>query len=419
MGYLRQAGFQSVDDPRLADYLIINTCGFIETARQESIEEILRLSLLKNSNGHHKRLLVTGCLAQRYHDDLVKEIPEIDGMIGIDQYDRINSILTEDKVVVAPSPTVYREFAASATHRQRSFAYLKIADGCDSGCSYCAIPAIRGRYRSRRLEAIAADIDRLLEAGVLELNLIAQDVARYGFDIGKRPLDLLELIEQRPEKFWLRPFYLHPVNITDEILDFLQDSNKFCNYLEIPIQHASTKLLQRMNRGYDRDYLERLLARISGKLPDTVWRTTFIVGFPGETEGDFKQLCDFIEEHKVCRGGVFTYSREEETAAYNFRPRPRAQTANARQEIVQNLINENAERFNLSLVGRRLSMLPETFSTTKGFATGRLYCDAPQIDFHITVPAQHLDRREFHSVQITATTPEGFVGELIDGGKEC
>jgi ribosomal protein S12 methylthiotransferase len=417
-GYLARAGVDFVSRPEQADYLIVNTCGFIRSAKEESLAAILDLAAVKSDNGG-KRLLVTGCLAQRYCDQLLKDIPEIDGMIGIDQYDRIVELLDRDAALVTPPHSSYREFEPPLEAPRRRYAYLKIADGCDSGCSYCAIPHIRGHYRSRNLKAIERDIDRYLGAGALEINLIAQDVARYGYDIGKSPLDLLDLLERRPEDFWLRPFYLHPRNITEELLEFLGSSQKFCRYLEVPVQHASTRILKMMNRGYDERYLYDLFERIKSTLPDTVLRTTFIVGFLGETKDDFSRLTSFVENIGFARGGVFVYSREEGTMAFQLGRLPASSRIRERQEILENLISENAERFNRALIGQTLPMLPETWSQDSSEVIGRLYCDAPEIDYQTALQAIQSVSESFVKVRITDVSPTGFAGVPAGEGEKC
>jgi ribosomal protein S12 methylthiotransferase len=411
-------GLTQVDDPKRADYLIVNTCGFIESAKRESIEEILKLAAVKNSNGRKQRLLISGCLVQRYHEELLQEIPEIDGMLGIDQYDKIEALLDSDSAYITRPPGSYKDQHGIQILRDRPYAYLKIADGCDNRCSYCAIPAIRGGYRSRSLAAIETDVDRLLAHGTVELNLIAQDVARYGFDIGKRPLDLLQMIEMKAGHFWVRPFYLHPAHLTDDILDFFANSEKFCRYLEIPIQHVNSRLLKEMNRPYDRAGIEKLLDRIRVKLSGVTLRTTFIVGFPGETAQEFEELCSFVEEEKICRGGVFSYSREEGTAAHQYSGRIRQSTIAARQEELTRLINENAEEFNASLIGRNLEAIVERFDARSRQAIGRLFCDAPEIDFTIHIPARAVIGKGFHTVCVTGTSSEGFEGEITSAGVE-
>jgi ribosomal protein S12 methylthiotransferase len=389
----------------------VNTCGFIDSAKEESLEEILRLVSLKDQNGAGRRLLVTGCLAQRYQAELLEQIPEIDGMIGIDQLDKITALLARDEVYVRQPRRPYREFMTppSAT---RPYAYLKIADGCDSGCSYCAIPRIRGPYRSRKLEAIAVDVERYLEAGALELNLIAQDVARYGFDIGESPLALLELLERRPERFWLRPFYLHPLNLTDEIVDFWRDSEKFCNYLEAPVQHVADRVLKRMNRGYDEAFLYRLFEKLKLRLPQAVMRTTLMVGFPGETAEDFRRLCVFVETFGFPRGGVFVYSREEGTPAWRLGRRPPAAVVSDRRQQLEGLLNENAERFNSLQVGRRLELLPERVPADDGRIRGRLFSDAPEIDFEAEIGTVGGGIGNFLPVRVAEVTSTGFIVEL-------
>ncbi len=373
---------------------------------------------VKNGNGRQRRLLVTGCLVQRYAGDLLQQIPEIDGMLGIDQYDKIDSLIDSDAAYITRPPSSYKDQHSIQLLRQRPYAYLKIADGCDNRCSYCAIPLIRGNYRSRTLRAIESDVDRLLQHGVCELNLIAQDVARYGFDIGKNPLDLLQMLERKSEKFWVRPFYLHPSHLTDDILDFFAGSKKFCNYLEIPLQHVNSRLLKRMNRHYDRPKIQKLLDRIREKLCGVTLRTTFIVGFPGETSQDFDELCSFVEEERISRGGVFGFSREEGTTAYKFDSRQARRTIAARQEELTRLINENADEFNASLIGRELEMIVERIDARSKTATGRLFCDAPEIDFTIHTPVRANIGLGFCKVRVTDSSPEGFVGDIVDAGSE-
>jgi ribosomal protein S12 methylthiotransferase len=274
---------------------------------------------------------------------------------------------------------------------------------------------MRGDFRSRSLEAIAVDVDRMLAASVVELNLIAQDVACYGYDIGKHPLDLLRMLDEKPGKFWVRPFYLHPLHMTDEILDYLTTSQKFCRYLESPIQHISSRLLKRMNRGYDADYLYDMIKRMRAKLPDTTWRTTFIVGFPGETEADFSNLCDFVSEQKIPRAGVFAYSHEDGTPSFKYKGILPQQTIRARQEELTRLINENADEYNRALVGTMRELIVEEYDREAGVMRGRLSCDAPEIDFTVRAPVLAPVPTGFHQVKLTAVDDEGFVGEFTGG----
>ncbi len=419
MGYLERAGATIVSAPEQADCLVVNTCGFIQSAKQESLEVILEMAAQKNVNGSRKRLLVTGCLAQRYVNDLLKKVPEIDAVLGLDQYDRIGELLDADAAIVLPPALAYKEFAAPLTTQRRAYAYLKIADGCDSGCTYCAIPQIRGRYRSRRPEAILADAQRYLEAGALELNLIAQDVGRWGFDLGLTPLDLLQQLEDMPQHFWLRLYYLHPRWLSDDLLGWLAKSQKFCNYLDRPMPHASDKLLRLMKRGYDLKYLDALTERLRDVLPGVVWRSSFIVGFPRETNADFEKLVDFVDRKNITRGGVFIYSREEGTEAFSLGRRPAAARIAERQEQLENLISRNAERFNGSLVGKVMQVLPESYDHANGVLTGRLFCDAPEIDFSVAAAAPTANYRDFVKMRIIESTASGFDGELVSEGEAC
>lgn len=418
-GYLQRDGAQLVATPEEADCLVVNTCGFIESAKDESIEMILSLAAEKNRNGRHKRLIVTGCLAQRYVDQLLQQIPEIDAVLGLDQYDRIGELLRQDAAIVAPPATSYKEFTLPETLEQRSYAYLKIADGCDSGCSYCAIPLIRGRYRSRNLKAVVADARRYLDCGAHELNLIAQDVGRWGFDIDSSPLELLEALEALRGDFWLRLYYLHPRWLSDEILEWLSRSRKFCGYLEIPVQHASDKLLRAMKRGYDLKYLNKLGERLQHALPDVVWRSSFIVGFPGETDADFAQLLDYVDRWQISRGGVFVYSREEGTAAFKLGRRPPRSRVESRKEQLEDLINQNAERFNRSLVGKELPLLPESYDADRRLLVGRVFADAPEIDFQVEAKDARREYRDFVKVRVTDTTSRGYTAKLVPGGEGC
>jgi ribosomal protein S12 methylthiotransferase len=413
LGYLKQRGIETTESAEQADYLLVNTCAFIQSAKEESIEEILKLAALKNSNGKKQRLLVSGCLSQRYPNELLKEIGEIDGMIGIDEYDKIGTLLDSDSAYITRPPSQYKEVHSVQVLRDRPFAYLKIADGCDCRCSYCAIPMMRGNFRSRRLEAISSDVDRLLEHGVVEFDLIAQDVAYYGLDIGQGPLQLLQMLEEKPGDFWVRPFYLHPKHMSDEILDFFASSKKYCGYLESPIQHISSAQLKKMNRGYDRDHVYNMVERLRRKLPDTVWRTTFIVGFPGETQKEFDELCSFVADQKIHRAGVFGYSHEEGTASFRYKSVHSQARIKERQEELTRIINENADEFNAGLIGKRLPMIVEEFDTDNLAVTGRLYCDAPEIDFTIRVPCGKPQPLGFHQVRVVDTDSEGFVGEFV------
>ncbi len=413
LGYLRQRGIETTESADEADYLLVNTCAFIQSAKEESIEEILKLAEVKNSNGKKQRLLVSGCLSQRYPNELLTEIGEIDGMIGIDEYDKIWTLLDSDTAYITRPPSQYKEVHSVQIMRDRPFAYLKIADGCDCRCSYCAIPMMRGNFRSRRLEAISSDVDRLLDHGVVEFDLIAQDVAYYGLDIGKGPLELLQMLEEKRGEFWVRPFYLHPKHMSNDILDFFASSKKYCGYLESPIQHISSAQLKKMNRGYDRDHVYNMVERLRKRLPDTVWRTTFIVGFPGETRKEFDELCTFVAEQKIHRAGVFGYSHEEGTASFRYKTVHTQARIKERQEELTRIINENADDFNASLVGKQLPMIVEEFDAEALAVAGRLFCDAPEIDFTIRVPCGKPQPLGFHQVRVVDTNSEGFVGEFV------
>ena len=317
---LREAGYRIVNEASLADVAIVNTCGFIEQAKQESIDEILELAQLKKE-GKLKAIIVTGCLAERYGEEVMKELYEVDAVVGIG--DNANIARTVEAVLSGERKTAFPDKLCLPLEGGRIqstpfySAYLKISEGCDNRCSYCAIPSIRGRFRSRKIDAIVDEAKKLAQGGVKELVVIAQDTTRYGEDIfGKPSLDRLlkELVKIDGIK-WIRLLYCYPDRITDDLLDVIAENDKILNYIDIPLQHCSAGVLKAMNRRGDRTWLEALIKKIRDRIPGVVLRTTLIAGFPGESESDFEELSDFVNEMKFERLGCFAYSREEGTPA--------------------------------------------------------------------------------------------------------
>ena len=385
LNMLREGGYEICADENECDAIIVNTCGFIEDAKKEAIENILELGELKK-NGSLKAIIVTGCMAERYRDEVLAEMPEVDAVVGIGSNKHIRGIV---KAALEGCP--YSEFAdkgelmlnggrmaTSGSYSQ----YLKIADGCDNCCTYCAIPMIRGRYRSRKIEDIVAEANVLVAAGAKELVLIAQDTTRYGIDLyGKLMLPvLLDELCKIENLRWIRILYTYPDKITDELLDTMARQEKVLNYLDIPLQHASGKILKAMNRTGDKDSLLALIKKIRQKLPDVVIRTTLIVGFPGESEEDFDTLGEFVKAAKFDRMGSFIFSPEEGTPAATFDNQIDDETKRRRQEIIMTL----QETVNEELIQRRLDtemqVLVEGYDRLNKCYYGRTYADAPDID---------------------------------------
>ncbi len=393
MAKLKAAGYELVDDVAMADVAIVNTCGFIESAKKESIEEILELSLLKKE-GRIKKLVATGCMAERYQQEMRKEIPELDGVLGIGaNADPVRYIgeLTESGAVEAFPPKDKLPLCGERELSTPSWsAYLKIAEGCDNRCSYCAIPMIRGGYRSRGMEDIEEEARRLAENGAKELVLIAQDTTRYGIDVyGKYSLaELLRRLCQIEGVCWLRVLYCYPDAITDELLDVMAQEKKVLPYIDLPLQHASGRVLKAMNRRGDRASLTALIKKIRAKVPGVILRTTLITGFPGETEEDFTELAEFVKEARFDRLGCFTYSQEEDTPAALLPDQVDQEVKERRAEIITDMQMDITDPKCESYVGRTFQVLVEGFDRYAECWFGRSYMDAPDVDGKIFFTTQ-------------------------------
>lgn len=350
---LKNSGYEIVPDVVLCDIAIINTCGFIDDAKRESIDEILNLIRLKE-NGIIKFIVVTGCLAQRYQEEVASEFPEVDAVIGIGDNDNIKNVI--ESVIKGVK---YKNFPDKLNlplngDRLRTtpnyYAYLKVADGCDNRCTYCAIPLIRGKFRSRRIEDILKEAKVLAKSGVKELIVIAQDTTRYGEDIYQKLMlaDLLNELCKIDELKWIRILYCYPDRITDELLDVIANQDKILNYIDIPLQHCSGKILKSMNRQGDKKSLLKLIKKIRDKIPNVILRTTFICGFPGENDEDFTELCEFCNEVKFDKLGCFTYSKEEDTPSFYMQNQIEEDVKIRRQEIIMqqqiSIIEEKIKR---------------------------------------------------------------------------
>lgn len=392
MASLKNAGFELCDDAALADVAIVNTCGFIESAKQESIDEILELATLKKE-GRIKKLVVTGCLAERYREEIHKELPEVDGVFGIGANGDIAACI-ESVMQGFTERFPEKEKMPLCGDRELStpsyFAYLKIAEGCDNRCTYCAIPLIRGGYRSRTMESIEEEARALVENGAKELILIAQDTTRYGLDLyGEYSLAKLLRRLCRIEKLhWIRVLYCYPDAITDELLDTIAEEEKIVKYIDLPLQHASGRILKAMNRRGDRASLTALMRKIREKIPGVTLRTTLITGFPGETEADFTELAEFVKDVQFERLGCFAYSQEEDTPAAELPDQIDEEVKNHRAELIMDSQMNIMDRLGEKQVGRDVEVLTEGFDRYAECWFGRSAMDAPDIDGKVFFTAE-------------------------------
>lgn len=407
------AGHRLTADPMEADAAVVNTCAFIESAQQEAIDAILQLAAYKEE-GRLKRLVVTGCLAQRYQDEILSEIPEIDAVLGTSSFPDILEALESEEAHFsrfadksAPLPELDRVISTGP-----GWAYIKVADGCDNHCAYCVIPSIRGRFRSRPMDAIAEETKELAEHGVKELILVAQDVSRYGRDFknGTNLCTLLRELVKVEGIRWIRLHYLYPDEITDELIDLIASEEKIVNYLDIPIQHVNDKILRAMRRRETKEGLRSLYAKLRERIPGVVLRTSLIAGLPGEGEAEFQELLDFLKEQKLPRAGVFAYSPEEGTAAAQMPDRCSAEEAQRRQEIAMELQAGIMDAYNESRLGETLEVLCEGFDGE--YYYGRSYADSPDIDELIYFTGDALPG-EFSTVHILRAEDGALMGEAL------
>jgi len=383
---LKKEGYELVSDAALADVVIVNTCGFIESAKQEAIDTILEFCTLKEE-GRIKHVIATGCLAERYRDEMKKEIPELDAVVGLGSNGKIADIIrdiyrTEESVCAYGSKTDLPMEGGRLISTEPFFAYLKIAEGCSNCCTYCAIPAIRGKFRSRKMEDILEEAKWLAEHGVTEVVVIAQDTTRYGEDIyGKSMLpELLKKLCEIEGFKWIRTLYSYPERISDEFIDVLATEDKLVKYIDMPIQHCNGDVLKRMNRAGDEAFLLELIQKLRARIPDIVLRTTLIAGFPGETEAQFEELCEFVKNVGFERLGCFAYSPEEGTKAYSMPDQVDEVTRNRRADIIMQEQMLVTERYNQEQLGKTVEIVCEGFDRYAECYFGRGTADAPEID---------------------------------------
>lgn len=386
LGILANNNFEITNDEEEADVIIVNTCTFIESAKAESIECILELAQYKES-GNCKKLIVTGCMAQRYKEQILTEIPEVDAVVGVNEYDKIAEIINRlegnESDIICCTDMISNQKALPRIRSTASYtAYLKIAEGCDNHCTYCVIPSIRGKYRSREIEDILKEAEDMAGDGVKEIVVIAQDTTRYGIDIyGEYKIgELLRKLCDIDGVEWVRVHYCYPELMTDELINVFKTEPKLCNYFDIPIQHSSDKVLKRMNRRTNRQEIVELINKIRKEIPDAVIRTSLIVGFPGETEEDFENLCDFVREMKIDRLGVFTYSREEDTPAYNLDNQIDEEEKEKRRDTIMLIQSEVSEEQNKKKIGQTVKVLVEGRDEIIKSWYGRTYADSEEID---------------------------------------
>lgn len=420
MGILNRKGYKLVGEFDEADIILVNTCGFIESAKQESIDTILDLAQLKET-GNLKLLIVTGCLAQRYANELKEEIPEIDAIVGTGSYQQIDEIIAglekENNIVsLNDIEFAYNEDLPRYVTTPDYMAYLKIGEGCDNHCTYCIIPKLRGKYRSRKIEDVVKEAKDLASKGVKELVVIAQDTTKYGFDLyGEVKLpQLLEELANIEGIKWIRIMYSYPESITEELVKVIKKYDNICNYFDMPIQHASNRILKLMNRHTTKEDIKSKVDMIRSYLPDATLRTTIIVGFPGETEEDFKEVVEFAKEVRFDRLGAFAYSREEDTAADKL-PNHLEEDVKVRRRDELMLIQQGiSEALNANKVGNEYEVLIEEQIEDKVYI-GRTQGDAEEIDSIVYVKSEdQLEIGDFVKVKVNKALEYDLMGDVIN-----
>ncbi len=416
LSLLQEAGYPITPDPGEAEVLIINTCAFIESAKQEAIDNILEYAALKQE-GKLRKLLVTGCLSQRYPEEILTELPEVDGVLGTGSYDEI--VPAVRAALEGRRPKLLGDISAPLSEARRvlttgpAWAYLKIAEGCDNRCSYCVIPELRGRYRSRPMDKLLLEARALSEMGVKELIVVAQDITRYGMDLYGEPRlpALLRELAKLPGIRWIRLHYLYPDLISPELIDTVAEEPKILKYLDIPIQHIDDNILRRMNRRGTGAEIEALLQKLRQRIPGLVLRTSLITGLPGEGEAEFEALCAFLRRSKLERAGVFPYSPEEGTPAYDM-PRPDSETAAHRAELAVDIQSDIMDEFNASRLGSVTEVLAEGYDRIAGCWYGRSWAESPEVDGKVFFTGAGINPGDFVRVRITDTLEGDLVGVL-------
>ena len=409
--------YQMVNEPSQADILIVNTCGFIDAAKEESIDTILESVEYKNE-GRCKKVLLSGCLAQRYPEELIKEIPEIDGIIGTGNIDYINELLDRSLAGDLFIKTDNLNSAYIEGIRKEEVnrtEYVKISEGCNNNCSYCIIPSLRGKNRSRKIEDIYSEVEYLVSKGAREIILIAQNTTDYGIDLySKYSLaNLINKISKIEDLKWIRVLYLYPDHFTDDLIEEFKNNDKLVNYVDMPLQHISDDVLKKMNRKTSKEHIIKTLKNLRKSVPDIVIRTTFIVGFPGESDDDFNQLVDFIEDIKFDKLGVFEYSKEEGTRAASLDEQIPDSIKEERKNEIMAIQSEISAEILSKNIGKRLEVLIEEEVDEENYV-GRTYMDSPEIDGVTYVHSdKNLEIGSFVQVNVVDSLDYDLVGEII------
>ncbi len=432
IGHFKDNNYEIENDPNKADIIVINTCGFIASAKEEAINTILEMAEYKKKKCRY--LIVMGCLVQRYYDDLVKSLPEVDLFLKIDEYNqmwqKIQDLVENNKVEKSTTKAVtkvsqieqlpmpkFDEFYDRVITTGKNYAYLKIGEGCSNMCTYCAIPYIRGKFISRKMEEIIEEAKMLASKGIKELIVIAQDTTKYGVDIYGIPKlpELLQKLSEIDGIKWIRFLYSYPEGITDELIEVVKNNEKICKYFDIPIQHISNKVLKRMNRKTNKEQIEKLIEKIRKEIPNIVLRTSLIVGFPGETDENFEELKQFVEKTKFDKLGTFMYSKEEGTPAAKLPEQIHGNTKKARynkiMQIQQKISNENLK----NKIGQVVEVLIEDISFDGKFLIGRTSQDVPEEDGIIYVENTNFENKvnSFVNVKIKDVKDYDLIGEII------
>tara|TARA_Y100001970_G_scaffold7849_1_gene8970 strand:+ start:1732 stop:3015 length:1284 start_codon:yes stop_codon:yes gene_type:complete len=404
LGGLKTTGVDIIEDPQGADTVVVNTCGFLDIAREESVDTILQAAEMKKK-GDIKELVVMGCLSERYPDELVKEIPEIDHIFGSNDHRQIVSFLT-GKEYQKDDPLFFRSLMTP-----NHYAYLKIAEGCDNGCSFCSIPLMRGLQKSRTIPAIMHEAERLVAGGVRELLVIAQDTTSYGWDLDKKVYlsDLIRELNTIEDLDWIRIHYAHPAHLSQRIIDAMADSEKVCKYLDMPIQHAADDILKSMRRGLGQEGIRNRISRLRSAIPGLSLRTTLIVGYPGETDDHYRQLRDFVQEIRFERLGIFTYSEEEGTLAAGLEDNVPRNIKDDRLNELQDIQLDISAEKNKNLIGKTLKVVVDKAGDS--ISVGRTEFDSPDID-NIVQINKALKKGDFCEVSIESANEYELLGSV-------
>lgn len=421
LGLLNKDGYTFTDDEHEADVVVVNTCCFIGDAKEESVNTILEMAELKKE-GRCKALIVTGCMAQRYKQEILDEIPEVDGILGTSTYDEISNVLK--KVLGGSRESCFHDLNALPNVEVPRvmttggyYAFLKIAEGCDKRCTYCIIPDLRGSYRSVPMERLIEEAKQLASQGVKELILVAQETTLYGIDLYKKKSlpKLLHELCKIPGIQWIRIQYCYPEEITQELIETIREEEKICNYLDIPIQHASDRILKRMGRRTNQKQLREMIASLRSQIPDIALRTTLISGFPGETEEDQEEVMRFVDEMEFERLGVFAYSQEEDTPAAEFPDQVPQELKEERRDEIMELQQEISYEKSQSMIGKVLEVMIEGKVADENAYVGRTYMDAPGVDGLIFINTDlDLMSGDFVRAKVTGALEYDLIGEICD-----